>query len=264
MKKLLLTTTLFGLFMGCIMQEEDCLDDNSCGDNQQSVQPVDSVPVDSIIVDTTMACYEIYAPVCAAGVTYSNDCFAEAAGHSDYEEGSCDNPVDSVVVCPAHLTIAPECGINEELVYVEYEVQLDYSKQSAQSSRAPDSDVGPGTIEPVIPIDQCNRGGYQCVPIEGCQEVADPSLIDCQEGSELRLVRDEAGCSDYQCVDTNSGNTQCYDYWKAEQPDEEKIIIYQPNGSDVEVQPVDDTCEPIFDQNGCVIEYDCPIREVVY
>ena len=37
------------------------------------------------------SCYEIYAPVCGCnGETYSNDCYAEKAGVTDWNEGACD------------------------------------------------------------------------------------------------------------------------------------------------------------------------------
>jgi hypothetical protein len=39
---------------------------------------------------TDGACYEIFAPVCGCdGVTYANDCFAEAAGLKSWTEGAC-------------------------------------------------------------------------------------------------------------------------------------------------------------------------------
>jgi hypothetical protein len=39
---------------------------------------------------TDAACYENYAPVCGCdGNTYSNDCFASAAGLKTWTEGAC-------------------------------------------------------------------------------------------------------------------------------------------------------------------------------
>lgn len=65
--------TLF--FTSCSKQKEnttDCIDENS--------------------IATDFICIEIYQPVCGCDtVTYSNNCYAEAAGVTTYDEGACDN-----------------------------------------------------------------------------------------------------------------------------------------------------------------------------
>ena len=47
--------------------------------------------IDKSKIDPNMACIEIYQPVCGCdGKTYSNDCFAKAAGLKSWKEGPCE------------------------------------------------------------------------------------------------------------------------------------------------------------------------------
>ena len=46
-------------------------------------------------------CYEIFAPVCASGTTYPNDCYAKADGHVEFYDGECEkDPVICPAICP--------------------------------------------------------------------------------------------------------------------------------------------------------------------
>jgi len=53
----------------------------SCSKKDETIQDDD---LNSIV------CIEIYDPVCGSnGITYSNSCFAEAAGVNEYSSGEC-------------------------------------------------------------------------------------------------------------------------------------------------------------------------------
>lgn len=108
MNRLILGTIIFlSLLIGCKKETRVI----------NSPHRVDCVlgPVDSLAI-----CPYVYAPVCGCnGVTYSNSCMAEAAGISNYVNGSCrasevdciQGPVDSLAVCPT--VVMPVCGCNE-------------------------------------------------------------------------------------------------------------------------------------------------------
>ena len=52
---------------------------------------VEETCIDESLIDETMACYMIYAPVCGCNnVTYSNDCIANISGVLNYTEGACE------------------------------------------------------------------------------------------------------------------------------------------------------------------------------
>ena len=57
-----------------------------CSSDEDSSNCILGVPFDDF------ACYEIYQPVCGCDdITYSNDCYALAAGISSWSEGECEN-----------------------------------------------------------------------------------------------------------------------------------------------------------------------------
>ena len=64
----------------------------SCGLTEQTVTPTKKQTrrqKRKAKLKETCVCYEIYAPVCAEGKTFANDCFARCEGYTRFKNGAC-------------------------------------------------------------------------------------------------------------------------------------------------------------------------------
>lgn len=209
---LCLSILLMTSFTACLLEDEECLDSGNC-DTQ--VDEADSTGFN----DSLVACYQIYAPVCGNGQTFSNDCYAEVNGVTDYTEGECSNKDsvdvndtidfnDSLKICPAIAILPPRCGLNETPVYQE---------------------DGNGCETRVI-----------CELKEQCEPIVEVELMDCASGLVPRLTQDDQGCFQNQCVSADpicSRNLEI------------KTLSIMP------VEP--SVCEEIYDEEGCYLTTKC-------
>lgn len=205
MRSIFIITACLTFIMGCFLQEESCLDDNTCADSSQPIETsdttltdtviqdtlvVDTQTVDTVIIDPHLSCYDresIISPVCANGVTFETNCDAVAEGFDDYLPGSCPEEVDSNAVCPELLAKAPTCEVNEQLVLKDVS-HLWYKRKSIDVQQALDS------------TDPCDGHRYECEVIEGCEKLPELSNVDCGN-LEVKLFEDKSsGCSEYRCV----------------------------------------------------------------
>lgn len=221
MKKLFLlclSILLMTSFTACLLEDEECLDSGNCDSNIDGTDSTgvnDSLDLEDtlVVIDSLVACYEIYAPVCGNGQTFPNDCYAEVSGVTDYTEGEClgkdtINVSDSLKICPAVYVLPPQCGLNETLMYQE------------ESN---------GCLV-----------GATCELKEKCEPILEVGLMDCASGLVPRLIQDDQGCFQNQCV---SADPIC------------RKNIEVKNLSILPVEPVE--CEEIYDEEGCYLTTKC-------
>ena len=99
----------------CISEDIDCenIECMPCPEGTESTPSDSCCPICEPI---SCACPEIYAPVCADGITYENECAAVCSGVEEFRPGSCEEGI-----CGAD----PDCGDTCEMVMQCFEMECE-------------------------------------------------------------------------------------------------------------------------------------------
>ena len=161
-----------------------------------------SVCVDSTLIDPSVMCPAIYAPVCGCnGITYSNDCEATYYGGvtswttGECGSSSCIDPsiINPDTICP--FVIAPVCGCDgntyENSCYAEVAGVTSWTNGACGSGCVDPSLIDPNAICPLV-----------YAPVCGCDGITyDNSCYAENFGGVLSYT--EGACGALDCIDSS-------------------------------------------------------------